>query len=85
MEFYLVFLNTQLVSNSVMVLGSQTYSEVQRLAIMSSMRKKLQLIADDKQRRYILSMSGVNPVYTLADATSFTEGLKKLLRQLLCL
>jgi molybdopterin-containing oxidoreductase family iron-sulfur binding subunit len=24
-------------------------------------------------------MSGVNPVYTLADSASFTEGLKKLL------
>jgi molybdopterin-containing oxidoreductase family iron-sulfur binding subunit len=34
---------------------------------------------------HTLLMSGVNPVYTLADSASFVAGLKKLLLQLLCL
>jgi molybdopterin-containing oxidoreductase family iron-sulfur binding subunit len=47
--------------------------------------KVAQLVADMKAGSvHTLLMSGVNPVYTLADSASFV-GLKKLLLQLLCL
>jgi molybdopterin-containing oxidoreductase family iron-sulfur binding subunit len=39
--------------------------------------EKLLLIADMKRKVHTLIMSGVNPVYTLADSASFVEGLKK--------
>jgi molybdopterin-containing oxidoreductase family iron-sulfur binding subunit len=44
-----------------------------------SNEKVAQLIEDMKAGSvHTLIMSGVNPVYTLADTASFVEGLKKL-------
>ena len=72
--------NAQLVVIAInQALGSQAYSTAgARLIRKGSNEKVAQLIADMKAGSvHTLIMSGVNPVYTLADAASFTEGLKK--------
>jgi molybdopterin-containing oxidoreductase family iron-sulfur binding subunit len=41
------------------------------------MQRVTQLIKDEGGSVHTLIMSGVNPVYTLADSSTFVEGLKK--------
>ncbi|WP_414000063.1 TAT-variant-translocated molybdopterin oxidoreductase [Flavobacterium sp. W1B] len=61
------------------VLASEAYTTVGARQIRKGSNEKVaQLIKDmNAGGVHTLIMSGVNPVYTLADSTSFVEGLKK--------
>ncbi|MEY2870042.1 MAG: hypothetical protein RIR01_2548 [Bacteroidota bacterium] len=61
------------------VLASDAYTTVGTRQIRKGSDEKVaQLVADMKAGSvHTLIMSGVNPVYTLADSASFVEGLKK--------